>query len=131
MHARTERALDERVSSGRPASFDWLLGLLDDCALDGRARFDGELSVFRKSWLTLSGVLGDLVGTATPDATLVRAGVEHFIAEMPRRWRPAPASAYATHLSNADIAGAMVSGWNTGARYWARRWRLWAAPQAG
>ncbi len=131
LHARTERALDERVSSGQPASFDWLLGLLDDCALEGRARFDGELSVFRKSWLTLSGVLGDLVGTATPDATLVRAGVEHFIAEMPRRWLPAPASAYATHLSNADIAGAMVSGWNTGARYWARRWRLWAAPQAG
>ncbi len=130
LRARTEAALDERVSSGRPAGFDWLLALLDDCALEGQARFDGELSVLRKSWLTLSGVLGDLVGTATPDSTLVRAGVEHFIAEMPRRWWPAPASAYATHLSNADIAGAMVSGWSTGARYWARRWRLRDRPQA-
>ena len=130
LYARTERALDERVTSGRPAGFDWLLGLLDDLALEGRTRFDGELSVLRKSWLTLSGVLSDLVGAATPDATLVRTGLEHFIAEMPRRWIPAPPSAYATHLSNADVAAAMVSGWNTGARYWARRWRLWASPRS-
>ena len=128
LRERSDAALDDLVATGQAAGFDWLLGLLDGLALDGRARFDADLSVFRKSWLSLAGVLTDLAGGAAPDATLVRVGLARFLAEMPMRWLAAPASAYSTHLSNDALAAAMVSGWSTGARYWARRWRQPSLP---
>lgn len=122
LQRRIDAALDDLVAAGQVAGFDWLLGLLDGLALDGRARFDADLSVFRKSWLSLAGVLTDVAGGAAPDIALIQVGLSRFLGEMPMRWVAAPASAYSTHLSNTDLAAAMVSGWSTGARYWARRW---------
>ena len=121
--AQVERSLDALVRAGRPAGFDWLLGLLDAIALDGRIRFDAQLSVFRKTWLSLAGVLGDLAGdAASPDAALIEAGVRRFMAEWPARWQPAAgADAFATHVSNAELAAAMVSACFTGMRWWSRR----------
>jgi ubiquinone biosynthesis protein len=118
-----ERALDALVIQGRAAGFDWLLSLLDAIALDARIHFDAQLSVFRKTWVSLSGVLTDLAGDAVPDAVLMQAGIRAFTAEWPARWlSPAGANGFASHVSNADLAAAMTAGCFAGARYWQRAW---------
>lgn len=121
--AQIEQTLDLLVRQGGSPGFDWLLGLLDGLALDAGIRFDPQLSVFRKTWLSLSGVLTDLAGEATPDKVLFDAGRRVFMADWPRRWFAWPgAQNLASHLSNADLAAAMMSGCFVGARYWQRGW---------
>lgn len=116
-----ERSLDLLVARARPAGFGWLLALLDAIGLDGHIRFDPQLSVFRKTWMSLSGVLTDLAGEAVPDNVLIDSGIRAFLAELPARWYPyAGASAFASHVSNADLAAAMAAGCFTGTRYWQR-----------
>jgi ubiquinone biosynthesis protein len=121
--AHVERSLDLVVTRGRIAGFDWLLGLLDEITLDGRIRFDPQLSVFRKTWMSLSGVLIDLTGDALPDTELMNAGIRAFLAEWPARWSASSSARdFATHVSNADLAAAAIAGWFTGVRYWQRAW---------
>lgn len=116
-----EAALDRAVCGARPIGFDWLLRLLDELALAGGSGFDAQLSLLRKSWLTLSGVIADLGVDASPDATLLHCGLSQFLAEWPQRLFTAPTSrAFATHVSNADLALLAGSGWTTWARYWTR-----------
>ena len=100
-----------------------MLALLDEIAFEGRILFDAQLSVFRKTWLSLSGVLTDLAGDALPDTVLLNAGLKTFLAEWPTRWSGASAAnQLASHVSNADLVTAMIVGWSTGARYWQRVW---------
>jgi ubiquinone biosynthesis protein len=121
--AHVERSLDRLVAQARPAGFAWLLALFDEIALEGRIRFDAQLSVFRKTWLSLSGVLTDLAGDVLPDTVLLNAGLQTLLAEWPTRWSGAcAASQFATHISNADLVAAMTSGLFTGARYWQHVW---------
>jgi ubiquinone biosynthesis protein len=121
--AHVERSLDRLVAQARPAGFTWLLALLDEIALEGHIRFDAQLSVFRKTWLSLSGVLTDLAGDTWPDTVLLNAGMQTFLAEWPARWAGASAaSQFATHVSNADLVTAIIAGWFTGARLWRRAW---------
>jgi ubiquinone biosynthesis protein len=128
--AHVERSLDRLVGQARPAGFHWLLALLDEITLDGRIQFDTQLSVFRKTWLALSGVLSDLTGNAFPDPVLVGTGMRVFMAEWPARWTGASgAGGFATHVSNADLAAAMFAGCFTGARYWRRAWSGFFRPE--
>lgn len=121
--AHVERSLDRLVAQVRPAGFTWLLALLDAIALEGRIRFDAQLSVFRKTWLSLSGVLTDLAGDALPDTVLRNVGMQTFLAEWPARWSGASAAdQFATHVSNAELVTAMIDGWFAGARYWRSVW---------
>lgn len=130
--AHVERSLDLLVARARPAGFAWLLGLLDAIALDGHVRFDAELSVFRKTWMSLSGVLGDLIGEAVPDSVLINAGMQAFMAELPARWRPgAGPDQFASHVSNSDLAAAIAAGCVAGARYWQRAWEQVAGKPRG
>ena len=118
-----ERALDSLVMEGQRAGFDWLLALLDTIALDARIHFDAQLSVFRKTWMSLAGVLTDLAGSAVPDAVLMNAGMRAFAGDWPRRWLAvAGAGSYASHIANADLAAAMTAGCFVGMRYWQRVW---------
>jgi ubiquinone biosynthesis protein len=118
-----ERALDLVVLEGRAAGFDWLLALLDAIALDARIHFDAQLSVFRKTWMSLSGVLTDLAGDVVPDTVLMEAGMRAFLAEWPARWQPSTgAHGFASHVSNADLAAAMTAGCFAGVRFWQRAW---------
>ena len=110
------------------AGFDWLLGLLDQLALDGHIQVDPSLSLFRKTWLSLAGVLADLGGEVSPDLPLIQRGLAQLLAEWPRRTLAGPrdASALGTHVSNAQLAGALMSAslsgwqwaWRTGALFW-------------
>ncbi|WP_088179164.1 AarF/UbiB family protein [Thauera phenolivorans] len=116
-----EHALDRLVASGRPIGFDWLVGLLDELALLGASGFGEQLAVFRKSWLSLAGVIRDLGAELAADLPLLSLGLQRFLGEMPARMFAAPDSrAFATHVSNADLIGLGASAWPTSLRYWSR-----------
>jgi len=116
-----DRALDDLVRSGRPLGFDWLVGLLDVLALQGASGFGEQLAVFRKSWLSLTGVLGDLGAGTDADLPLLDLGVRRFAAEWPARLlAPADSRAFATHVSTAGLLRAAADTVPASLRYWAR-----------
>ncbi len=116
-----ERALDRLVAAGRPVCFAWLVRLLDELALAGATGFGEQLSVFRKTWLALSGVIHDLGANIDADAPLIKAGLQRFLVELPARLLARPDSrAFGTHLSNADLARLSMAPWPTTLRYWSR-----------
>lgn len=119
--AVVERALDRLVLEGRPPGFGWLLAMLDDLALRRGAGFSEEFALFRKSWLSLSGVIADLAGERSPDPPLLAAGLREFLAEAPARLLAPPhAHDFSTHVSNADLLQVGASSWLAAARYWSR-----------
>ena len=116
-----DRALDTLVQRGRPLGFDWLVGLLDALALQGASGFGAQLAVFRKSWLSLAGVLADLGAGGDTDRPLIGLGLQRFAAEWPARLlAPADSRAFSTHVSTADLMRAAADTWPAGLRYWAR-----------
>lgn len=116
-----ERSLDRLVLAGRGPGFDWLLALLDELALSRAAGFSEDLALFRKSWLSLSGVVRDLAGSIAPDLPLIDAGLREFLAELPARWLAFPGTrSFATHVSNADLLDLAASPWGAAFRYGAR-----------
>ncbi|WP_297359096.1 AarF/UbiB family protein [Thauera sp.] len=119
--ATVDQALDNFVCSGRALGFDWLIGLLDALALQGGSGFGEQLAVFRKSWLSLAGVLGDLGAGADADLPLIDLGVRRLAAEWPARLlAPADSRAFATHVSTADLWRAAADIFPASLRYWAR-----------
>ncbi|ATE61983.1 AarF/UbiB family protein [Thauera sinica] len=115
------QALDALVRSARPVGFDWLVGLLDRLALQGATGFGAELAVFRKSWLSLAGVLRDLDTGPAADLPLVSIGLQRFFAEMPARMLSrADSRAFSTHVSTADLIALAGAAWPAGMRYWSR-----------
>lgn len=119
-----ERALDRVVFQGCFPGFTWLLGLMDELALDTAAGFREDLVLFRKTWFSLSDVIGDLVGAHSPDLQLIELGLKRFLAELPARARAhQEATEFSTHVSNADILQFCGSAWVVAARYWSRFWQ--------
>lgn len=116
-----DRALDRLVLQGCLPGFDWLLEMLDELALRTAAGFRDDFALFRKSWLSLSGVIGDLAGHLSPDIPLLTVGIRQFLAEVPARLVALPhALDFSTHVSNADIVHVGASSWLTSLRYWTR-----------
>jgi len=121
LRAVVDRSLDRLVLEARLPGFDWLLDMLDTLALRTRAGFREDLALFRKSWLSLAGVIGDLVGGVSPDFPLLSLGVRRFVAELPARLLAPPDSpAFSTHVSNADLLRVGASSWLVALRYWTR-----------
>lgn len=119
--ASVDRALDSLVQRGRPLGFDWLVGLLDALALQGASGFGAQLAVFRKSWLSLAGVLADLGSVGDADRPLIGLGLQRFAAEWPARLlAPAESRAFSTHVSTADLLRITADAWPAGLRYWTR-----------
>ncbi|WP_136414728.1 AarF/UbiB family protein [Herbaspirillum sp. ST 5-3] len=119
-----ERALDRVAFQGRFPGFDWVLDFLDELALETATGFREDFVLFRKTWFSLSDVIGDMVGAYSPDIPLLMAGLTRFIAELPERLFARPESTcYSTHLSNADMMQASASACLIPGRYWARCWQ--------
>ncbi len=88
----------------------WLTGLLDQLALRAGVRFHANLLLFRKSLLTLEGVLGDLTQAQPRGSAALLDGVVmgRFLAQWAAEWpgrlvAPFAAKSPATHISNADL----------------------------
>jgi ubiquinone biosynthesis protein len=119
-----ERALDRVVFEGRFPGFEWLLEWLDELAQQTATGFRHDLMLFRKTWFSLSGVIGDVTGEHAPDVQLLGLGLKRFVAELPARASASPASMdFSTHVSNADIMRLCASAWLVPVRYWARFWQ--------
>lgn len=103
----------------------WVTRLLDQLALRAGVRLTPNLVLFRKSLLTLEGVLADLSGwkeglaQATMDAVPAAAFLKHWLNEWPDRfWTPFRTKSPRTHLSTADLLALTCSGLGTAARSW-------------
>ncbi len=116
-----ERALDRVAFHGHLPGFDWLLTLFDEIALHTAAGFWEDFVLLRKSWLSLSGVIGDLAGAQSPDPQLIGLALQRFMSEMPARPLARPgAQHFASHVSNADLLRLCASPWLVSLRWWER-----------
>lgn len=119
-----ERALNRVVMEGQVPGFDWLLELLDDLAFHTVTGFWEDFVLLRKSWLSLSGVIEDLVQDLSPDKQLASIALKRLLAEIPGRSLAQPGSLnFSTHISNLDLLQLCSSPWLVSLRYWERSWR--------
>jgi ubiquinone biosynthesis protein len=102
----------------------WLANLLEDLMVPARLHFNADLLLFRKSLLTLEGVLADLTGeddTAQRqllDQALFTTLLRQWQAEWPARvLAPWQTRSFATHLSTQDLLRCC---WSAPATFW--RW---------
>jgi len=115
-----------RVSRGTFPGLDWMIGLLDAAVRIG-ARFDGDLLLFRKTLLTLEGVVHNVCPDVSVDGVLVAAVLESFSLEWPSRALAAPGSRdFATHLSNAELMQFYSMTPLAFMQAWASNWSAWA-----
>jgi ubiquinone biosynthesis protein len=113
-----------RVRCGQLPGLTWLVGMLDEATQSSRLRVGSEMMMFRKSLLTLSGVVRDLDAKgAEIEKTLFREFLIQFGKELPERWFSWPASrAFATRLSNIDITATILNLPLAVARFWQAEW---------
>lgn len=123
-----DRSLRE-LRWGRFPGVAWLTRLLDGVVLQAGARLRPNFLLFRKSLLTLEGVLADLTPSDGPDSSLHLDGAmlagfaRQFAAEWPERLVHRPDSrALHTHLSSTDLLGLLWSAPATLARFWTGAW---------
>jgi ubiquinone biosynthesis protein len=105
---------------------NWLTGLLDQLVVGAGLRLDPNLLLFRKSLLTLDGVVADVTRTkketanALLDEVVQTSFVEHWISEWPRRfYAPFDDRSFSTHISVSDLVLQMYYAPSTFARWWA------------
>lgn len=72
--------------------------------------FPEQTALFRKSLLTLSGVVRDVWPNASVDEVLLAGGGRQFVAESwSRPLAPFGSRAFGTHVSNSDIVRLLTS----------------------
>jgi ubiquinone biosynthesis protein len=119
LHAVVREAL-RRLGYGRFPGFSWLVALMDDAVEQAGLKARTDLLMFRKALHTLSDLVFDIgASERSIDLTLFSGFAEKFVAEWPQRWLVAPDSrAFATRLSNMDLAGLMYQYPLLAARFW-------------
>jgi ubiquinone biosynthesis protein len=110
-----------RVRRGALPGLTWLMGLLDEAAQTARLRLGPDLLLFRKALHTLEGVEADIgAGASRVDDVLLGEFLRHLATEWPQRWLALPGCrAFATRLSNADLAQMMLRLPWAATRFWA------------
>jgi ubiquinone biosynthesis protein len=105
----------------------WLTRLLDELTLRVGLRFSPDLLLFRKSLLTLEGLLADLLGedSGSPqtflDIVVTGTFLNHWLKEWPARFlMPMNATSATTHISTADLLALAWSSAGTFARWWSQ-----------
>jgi ubiquinone biosynthesis protein len=109
-----------RIRRGHFPGLSWLVGMLDEATQTAGLRVVADLMLFRKSLLTLEGVIGELgADDFQIDQVVFEEFSRHFGQEWPERWISSPDSrAFATRLSNADLTETMLSAPLAVARFW-------------
>jgi ubiquinone biosynthesis protein len=117
LRATVAKALGD-VRRGAFPGFAWLTSLLDRLGRSGTLTFPEETALFRKSLLTLGGVIRDVWPQASIDQVLLASGGRQFFAEsLVRPLAPFASRAFGTHVSNEDLLRLMNSLSWTPARY--------------
>jgi ubiquinone biosynthesis protein len=112
---------------GRLPSLTWLTRLLDGLALRAGMRFKPNLLLFRKSLLTLEGVVADCLGRdgraaeGLLDGAVMGTFLRRWAGEWPYRLlAPLGARSPSTHVSAADLFGLAGASAATCARWWSQ-----------
>lgn len=120
--AKTRDAVSAAVENVRLGEFpgiEWMTALFDRLAAAQALRFPDALILFRKSLLTLSGVVADISETPSVDSVIMRTGWLDLLGGLPFRPLAAMDSrSRGTHLSNADLFGIWAGLPATAARFW-------------
>jgi ubiquinone biosynthesis protein len=113
-------AWTKRIRRGQFPGLGWLVGLLDESVQRARLRGSADLMLFRKSLLTLEGVVAD-VGPSSGqlERTLLFEFVRQFAAEYPLRpWQPPNSRDFSTRISNLDLMRTLLSSPFAATRFW-------------
>jgi ubiquinone biosynthesis protein len=107
------------IRAGKLPGLTWLTALLDNAVQVG-IRFGAEMLVMRKMLHTLEGVIADIgADRSCIDSVLLGRFFAQMACEWPYRWLAwADSRAFVTRLSNADLAGVMMSLPLTATRLW-------------
>jgi ubiquinone biosynthesis protein len=98
------------VRHGALPAFEWLVSLLDRLARSAAIHFPQGTTLFRKSLLTLSGVIRDVSPKTSLDNVLIGTGARQFFRELgSRTLAPTRSRAFGTHVSNADLVAAFTA----------------------
>ena len=113
------RAALGRLRQGKLPGLTWVTELLDNAVQVG-VRFSAEMLLLRKMLHALEGVIADIGADRTCiDAVLLGRFFAQMANEWPYRWLTwADSRAFATRLSNVDLAGVMMSLPLTATRFW-------------
>ena len=108
-----------KVRRGRLPGFAGLSSLLDEIVVSTSARFPTRLLLFRKSLLTLEGVLRDLCPELPVDVALLAAVGRQLVRDAPRRLFAWPGRRdFGTHLSNLELLALVTAPTRTTIRFW-------------
>jgi ubiquinone biosynthesis protein len=113
------RASLGEIREGKLPGLLWLTALLDNVVQVG-VRFGAEMLVMRKMLHALEGVIADIGADRNCiDSVLLGRFFAQMAGEWPYRWLAwADSRAFVTRLSNADLAGVMMSLPLTATRFW-------------
>lgn len=125
LRTEVEHALGQ-LYEGKLPGFCWLMDLLDRVMLSTGMRFGKDLLLFRKSVLTLEGVVADVFEEGAFDAALAAVAIRQVSKEWPTRALALPTSrAFGTHLSNLDLLSLYWEVPATASRFWGYVWKKW------
>ncbi len=112
-----DEALAE-VRRGTVPGFDWVSRLLDRLVIASAAHFPSHLLLFRKSLLTLGGVIADVSEDLPRDLVLAAAVTRQLLKDWPRRALSGPFSRdFGSHLNNAEMLALLGAPTLTSLRY--------------
>jgi len=113
-----------QIRLGTFPGFDWFIALLDRLARNALIYFPEETALFRKSLLTLSGVVRDISEQSSIDDVLIRSGLKQFSGEFAgRALAPAGSRDFGSHVSNVDLLRVVSAVPLVPTRYWLETWR--------
>ena len=107
----------------------WVTQLFDQLLCHAEVKFTPELLLFRKTLLTLEGVLSELAEPGQhpdtlQDTVLAQEFMRHLFREWPERFQlPFTSRALATHLSTSDLLAACWTAPAGFGRFWANLWQ--------
>jgi ubiquinone biosynthesis protein len=115
----------QKICCGVFPGLSWLVGMLDEATQWARLRMSADMVLFRKSLLTVEGVINDLRADRFElDNAFLHASFEAFGRDLPLRWFSLPGSrAYATRLSNLDLTMTFLQWPIALVRYWQTPWQ--------
>jgi ubiquinone biosynthesis protein len=108
-----------RLRRGELPGMNWMLGLLDDAVQQAGLRVSADLMLFRKTLLTLEGLIDELSeGDVRIDDVLLVSFVERFCSEWPQRFcQGLSECSPGTRISNADLVRLLLSAPTAAARW--------------
>lgn len=117
-----DKALGQ-LYAGELPGFSWAQALLDDASLSAGVRFGSELILYRKSVLTIEGVVTDISSKSSIGRVLPVAAARQFMRELTARTFALPASRdFGTHISNLDLFSLYWGGPMAATRFWKHQW---------